>query len=106
VPFMLALVRECNMLTAMAMSVVRWFTDDLHVAARIEVRGSLFDWPICAARMRTRRVFGRDIAVHRLSQSRATTGQSDVSAAAIMADRRRRCQHSDSLLGISRLARH
>ena len=55
-PFMLALVRECNMLTAFPMSVVRWFTDDLHVAARIDVRGSVFEWPICATRMRMRRV--------------------------------------------------
>jgi DNA-binding transcriptional LysR family regulator len=31
--FMLALVRECNMLTALPMSVVRWFADDLQVAA-------------------------------------------------------------------------
>jgi DNA-binding transcriptional LysR family regulator len=56
--FMLALVRECNMLTALPMSVVRWFADDLQVAARIDVRGEMFDWPICATRIRTRRVSG------------------------------------------------
>jgi LysR family pca operon transcriptional activator len=54
--FALALVRECNMLTAMPMSVVRWFAEDLQVAARINVQGNVFEWPICATRMKARRV--------------------------------------------------
>ena len=54
--FMLALVRECNMLTALPMSVLRWFAEDLKVAARIDVRGDIFNWSICTTRMRTRRV--------------------------------------------------
>ena len=54
--FMLALVRECNMLTALPMSVLRWFAEDLKVAARIDVRGDVFNWSICTTRMRTRRV--------------------------------------------------
>jgi LysR family pca operon transcriptional activator len=54
--FALALVREGNMLTAMPMSVVRWFAEDLQVAARINVQGKVFEWPICATRMKARRV--------------------------------------------------
>ena len=54
--FMLALVRECNMLTALPMSVLRWFAEDLKVAAQIDVRGDVFNWSICTTRMRTRRV--------------------------------------------------
>ena len=54
--FMLALVRECNMLTALPMSVLRWFAEDLKVAAQIVVRGDIFNWSICTMRMRTRRV--------------------------------------------------
>jgi hypothetical protein len=44
------------MLTAMPMRIARWFAEDLQVAALIDVCGDVFDWPICATRMRSRRV--------------------------------------------------